>query len=472
MRLGGFEPPTSCLSSKRSEPTELKPHFRDCKDTQKYVRKNKIVYLYGNYVFMKSALRFSYIFILVAAVLAAQILPGCKCSGGREGEGMKDTVAQKDTVYPLGFCTDSFDVESGTIRSGENFTGLLLRLGLTGQEAYRLVQASDSVFDVRKLRAGNTWNAYYNTDTTDARHIQYLVYNQDRVNMTIFRCADSLYAYKVARPVEVVTKVADVTINTSLWNDMLAAGVSPLMISELADIYAWTVDFFGLQKGDCFKVLYEQRMCEGDVIGISAIPYAVFIRDGKQLQAIMFDQGDGGNRYWNEKGESMKKAFLKAPLKFTRISSGFTYHRKHPVHGDVRAHTAVDYAAPTGTPVMSIGDGTVISKGWAGGGGNTVKIRHNSVYTTSYMHLSRYASGLKVGDRVHQGQVIGYVGMTGTATGPHLDVRVWKNGTPIHPLTMESPSAEPIKEANLHALDSVRCASAALLDSLLTKQTN
>ena len=163
----------------------------------------------------------------------------------------------------------------------------------------------------------------------------------------------------------------------------------------------------------------------------------------------------------------MRKAFLKAPLKFSRISSGFSYHRKHPVHGTVRPHTAVDYAAPTGTPVMSIGDGTVISKGWGGGGGNTVKIRHNSVYTTAYLHLSRYASGLKVGDRVTQGQVIGYVGMTGTATGPHLDFRVWKNGTPINPLTMESPSAEPLPEAYMPRLDSLKTVFGHNLDSLL-----
>ena len=151
----------------------------------------------------------------------------------------------------------------------------------------------------------------------------------------------------------------------------------------------------------------------------------------------------------------MKKAFLKAPLRFTRISSGFSYHRKHPVTGRVKAHTGVDYAAPTGTPVMSIGDGTVISKGWGGGGGNTVKIRHNSVYTTAYLHLSRYASGLKVGDRVRQGDIIGYVGATGVATGPHLDFRVWKGGSPINPLKMESPSAEPIKPENMHSLDSL-----------------
>ena len=151
----------------------------------------------------------------------------------------------------------------------------------------------------------------------------------------------------------------------------------------------------------------------------------------------------------------MQKAFLKAPLKFNRISSGFSYHRKHPVHGTVRPHTGVDYAAPTGTPVMSIGDGTVLSVGYAGGGGNTVKIRHNSVYTTAYLHLSKYAKGLHAGQRVRQGEVIGYVGATGTATGPHLDFRVWKNGSPVNPLKLESPPSVPIKEENRPVLDSL-----------------
>jgi murein DD-endopeptidase MepM/ murein hydrolase activator NlpD len=180
----------------------------------------------------------------------------------------------------------------------------------------------------------------------------------------------------------------------------------------------------------------------------------------------MFDQGDGGNLYWGAQGESLKKAFLKAPLQFTRISSGFSYARRHPVTGKIRPHTAIDYAAPTGTPVMSIGDGTVLSVGWAGGGGNTVKIRHNSSYVTSYMHLSRYAKGLKAGQHVHQGQVIGYVGATGTATGPHLDFRVWKNGTPVNPLALESPDADPIAADSLPALDSVARLFRVALDTL------
>ena len=166
---------------------------------------------------------------------------------------------------------------------------------------------------------------------------------------------------------------------------------------------------------------------------------------------IMFDQHDGGNIWWNEKGESMRKAFLKAPLKYSRVSSGFSYARRHPVTRRVQPHTGVDYAAPKGTPVMSIGDGVVTSRKYEGAGGNTVRIRHNSVYSTAYLHLSRYASGLKVGQRVRQGEVIGYVGSTGRSTGPHLDFRVWKNGSPINPLKMDSPPSEPLKKENMEA---------------------
>jgi murein DD-endopeptidase MepM/ murein hydrolase activator NlpD len=351
----------------------------------------------------------------------------------------------------------------GVVSTGATFSGLIASLGLSGEDTYKLIQVSDSIFDVRKFRAGAAWQAYYQ----DSTELRYLVYEEGRVRSIIFQCRDSLAAWKYDKPVERQEKVADVTIHSSLWNDMLDAGASPLLIVELADIYAWTVDFFGLQEGDRFRVLYHQDVCEGEVFRINDVEYAVFSRADKDFPALFFDQQDGGNKYWNEKGESMRKAFLKAPLKFTRISSGFSYHRLHPVHGTVRPHTGVDYAAPTGTPVMSIGDGTVISKGWAGGGGNTVKIRHNSVYTTGYMHLSKYASGLKVGDRVHQGQVIGYVGMTGTATGPHLDFRVWKNGSPINPLKMESPSGEPIQKQYLPALDSLYKLRSHRLDSLL-----
>lgn len=403
---------------------------------------------------------------LAAIVLLLVLTLSCNWGHRRNVPATEPEETVNDTVYPLGFCTDSFRREIGTVAAGATFSGLMGSLGLTGDETYKLLQASDSIFDVRRLRAGNAWQAYYSDSTT----LRYLVYQENRVRSIIFQCRDSVAAWVYDKPVERQEKVADITIHTSLWNDMLDAGASPLIIVELADIYAWTVDFFGLQEGDRFRVLYNQDVCEDEVFRIVDVPYAVFSRGGKEFPAICLDQQDGGNKYWNDLGESMRKAFLKAPLQFTRISSGFSYHRLHPVHGTVRPHTGVDYAAPTGTPVMSIGDGTVISKGWGGGGGNTVKIRHNSVYTTAYLHLSRYASGLKVGDRVHQGQVIGYVGMTGTATGPHLDFRVWKNGSPINPLTMESPSGDPIHDEFRPALDSLYRQRSHRLDSLLASK--
>lgn len=356
----------------------------------------------------------------------------------------------KDTVYPLGFCTDSFQVVTGSIKAGDTFSAWVTRLGVPRESMLALTQACDTVFDVRKLRAGNSWSAYY----ADSTALRYIVYDNSRTRQTVFQIQDSLAVWRYDKQVETVQKTADVTITSSLWNDMIAAGASPELIVDLADVYAWTVDFFGLQKDDRFRVVYTENMCEGESVGIDRINYAEFLRGDVCLPAVYFDQGDGGNKYWNQKGESMRKAFLKAPLKFTRISSGYSLHRVHPVHGTVRPHTGVDYAAPTGTPVHSIGDGTVLSAGWGkGGAGNMVKIRHNSVYTTAYLHLSRMA--VKAGQRVSQGQVIGYVGMTGTATGPHLDFRVWKNGSPVNPLKLESPPAEPLKKENLPALDSL-----------------
>ena len=374
------------------------------------------------------------------------------CSCGRRNTDA-EPIEQNDSIPALGFWKEDFYEVEGKVGNGETFTGLMTRFGLSSSDAYRLAQLCDTTFDVRKVRAGNPVKAYYK-DSLE-RTLQYLVYDKDRIRSTVFQCADSLALWTYDKPVTIERKVSDITIQTSLWNDMLNAGASPLLILELADIYAWTVDFFGLQGGDRFRAVYDQRMVDGEMIDISKVDFGIFSRDGKDLYAIRCDQGDGGNVYWNEKGESMKKAFLKAPLKFTRISSRFSYHRKHPVSGVVKAHTAVDYAAPTGTPVMALGDGTVISVGWAGGGGNTVKIRHNSVYTTSYMHLSKYGAGIKSGVHVRQGQVIGYVGATGTATGPHLDFRVYKNGTAIDPLKLESPSAEPIRQENMPRLDSL-----------------
>ena len=389
--------------------------------------------------------------------LSAAVFTVLAVSCASKGEPVEDglqTVGVCEVENPLGFCPDSLEMVEGKVKNGQFFSTLLHSLGMSQQEAYNLTEACDSVFDVRSLRIGNSYQAYY-----DSSVLEYLVYERDRASNIVFDCCPPYGAWVYEKPVTVVSRYADVTINTSLWNDMLAADVSPLLIVSLSDIYAWTIDFFALQKGDRFRVLYDERVCDGDVIAVDTVRYAVFSHGGQELPMIMFDQKDGGNIWWNEKGESMRKAFLKAPLQFSRVSSGFSYARKHPVTRKVQPHTGVDYAAPKGTPVMTIGDGVVTSVKYEGAGGNTVRIRHNSVYSTAYLHLSKYAKGLKAGQRVRQGEVIGYVGSTGRSTGPHLDFRVWKNGTPINPLKMDSPPAEPIKDSNRPAFEaaSLRC---------------
>ena len=397
--------------------------------------------------------------IVISSLLSALILSfaaSCgqseKSSGKAECETVKSAESGSDqlaeTLNPMGFCSDTLQIREGKVQKGQFFSNLLNSLGMGASEAYKLTQACDTVFDVRTLRVGNPYKTYYAED-----ELHYLVYERDRMNCVIFDCQHPYGAWAYQKPITYVDRYADVTISTSLWNDMIAADVSPLLIVNLSDVYAWTIDFFGLQKGDKFRVLYQEKLCDGEVVAVDTVRYAVFSHAGKDFPAIMFDQKDGGNIWWNEKGESMRKAFLKAPLQYSRISSGFTHARKHPITRKVQPHTGVDYAAPTGTPVMTIGDGVVVEKGYKGAGGNTVKIKHNSVYTTAYLHLSKYASGLKVGQRVKQGEVIGYVGSTGRSTGPHLDFRVWKNGTPINPLTMDSPPAEPLKDINKAAFE-------------------
>ena len=400
------------------------------------------------------------IFFVLLSMAFSAVFSSC---GRNSSDADREVVESADSAvvaYPLGFCPDSLKLVEGKIKNGHYFTTLMTGLGMTQQQAYDLSLACKDVFDVRALRVGQAYRAYY------SGNLEYVVYDRDKATCVVFDCTEPYDVWLYEKPVEIEQKYSDVTINTSLWNDMRKEGVSPLVIVGLSDIYAWTIDFFGLQKGDRFRVLYEQKVCDGEVIAIDTVRYAVFSHEGKDFPMVMYNQHDGGNIWWNEKGESMRKAFLKAPLNFTRVSSGFSYARKHPVTRKVQPHTGVDYAAPKGTPVMTIGDGVVISAKYEGAGGNTVRIRHNSVYTTAYLHLSKYAKGLKAGQRVRQGEVIGYVGSTGRSTGPHLDFRVWKNGTPINPLKMDSPPAEPIKEANRADFEKAYAQSKARIDTV------
>lgn len=399
--------------------------------------------IFGKDIDAKNVKWFVVAFVLVCAALLFFVLSPMKVTGEAQGDVL--SVEPSDTtIYEYGIPISEYDVVVSKVGRGEFFSTLLDKHGVSQKVAYDLSQKCKGVFDLRQIRVGNEYHAYFTKDSLS--RMEYLVYEKDAHSYVVFSLKDSLSVSIQEKEIETTLEYAEVTINNSLWADLQNSGVTPLLALTLSDIYAWSIDFFGLQRGDSFKALYEVLSYKGEILDIGDVKYAVFNHSGNEYQSYHYVLDDKGNEYWNEKGESMRKAFLKAPLNYKRISSGFTYARRHPITRKVQPHTGIDYAAPTGTPVVSIGDGVVVERAYKGAGGNTVKIKHNSVYTSAYLHLSKYGKGISVGTRVKQGQIIGYVGSTGRSTGPHLDFRVWKNGTPINPLTMKMPPALPIPD--------------------------
>lgn len=368
------------------------------------------------------------------------------------GEDVVITVPEPKLLY--GLPADSFHIEESTVLRNQNLSDILIDRGVSAQAVDQIAKNSVSVFDVRKMKAGNRYTMFYSKDAKRAP--LFLVYQNNGVDYYLYSLTDSLNVK--AGKHEVISKRQTMSgvINSSLWNAMKENNISPLLAVELSDIYAWTIDFFAIQKGDKFTVIYDEDFVGGESIGLGKIYSASFTQGGIDFYAIRFTQEEGDS-FFDEKGNSLRKAFLKAPLKFSRISSRFSENRMHPVLRIVRPHHGVDYAAATGTPVYTIGDGVVLQKSYQpAGGGNFVKIRHNSVYTTTYMHLSKFAAGLKSGQRVRQGEIIGYVGATGLASGPHLDFRVYIGGSAVDPLTIKSEPAEPVKPANLTKFNTLR----------------
>lgn len=349
--------------------------------------------------------------------------------------------------------TDLIESEK-TISPGYSLSNILSSSGADANSINNLSLIPDSILDPRKINAGNKYTIYNVNDS--AHTLRYFVYHKSKQDFVVLEfLEDTIIASIFSKPAISKKRVSGAVITSSLWNAISDSELDINLALKLSDIYAWSIDFFGLQKMDSFIVYYSELYIDNEPIGIDSIYSAIFYHANHPYYAIYFEK-ENIKGYWDLEGNSLRKAFLKAPLSFSRISSHFTYARKHPIYKTVRPHTGVDYAAPAGTPVMSIGDGVVIAKGYKGGGGNTIKIRHNSVYTTAYLHLSKFASNIKEGTHVSQGQVIGYVGSTGSSTGPHLDFRVWKNGEPINPLKLESPPVEPIPDNLKAEFDSIK----------------
>ena len=374
-----------------------------------------------------------------------------------------DTTASQqisNPVFMYGIPSDSFDLVTGHIKRNGLLSEILLRHGISMQEIDQTLKNSRSVFDVRKIRSGNNYILFCDRDSI--ARARYLVYEHDPTTCYVFSFNDSLNITPFRKEIKSEIKYSSGTIETSLWDTMINGGLHPSLAIGLSDIFAWTVDFFGLQRGDNFKVIYEELFIDGKSLGADKIYAAQFNRTGSSITAIPFIQ-DGKESFFDIDGNSLRKAFLKAPLQFSRISSHFSSARMHPILRIVRPHYGVDYAAPIGTPVHAIGDGRIISATNENGSGRMVKIQHNSVYATAYLHLSRFGEGVFPGAYVKQGDIIGYVGSSGLSTGPHLDFRFFQNGSPVDPLKVDAPPVEPVSEENRMKFGKIKTVVLSLL---------
>ena len=363
--------------------------------------------------------------------------------GSPEQEETTEEAMEMEGEYKFGMRIDTFEIQNGLISRGQALSQIFSSVGISQELMMEILEKGKEVLDPRTIRAGNSYQVFYTTDAV--KKIAAFVYEINPLDYILCDLRDTVKVVKSRKPMEKVRSYAEAQIESSLWNALQSGGMNPLLALNISDILAWSIDFFALQKGDRFQVIYEDLRVDSVSIGPGLICAIRFDHNDRTFYGFHFKQDSAGN-YWDEKGQNLRKEFLKAPLKFSRISSGFSYARRHPVLRTVRPHTGIDYAAPRGTPVMAIGDGTVIERGFQGSGGNTVKIRHNGTYTSAYLHLSKFGEGIRRGASVRQGQIIGYVGSTGLSTGPHLDFRIWKDNQPINPLTMDSPPAEPIRQ--------------------------
>ena len=336
--------------------------------------------------------------------------------------------------------TEDYTVHERRVRRDEAFSDLLEGYDVPYQQVVALAKGARDVFDIRRIRAGNTCRIYIDEA---AGRAAYMVYQIDAERYVAFDIDAPEATRMGTRPVQVDWKTAGGTITRSLYETLDEAGAHPELALSLSEVFAWQIDFFRIRRGDRFRVLYEARTLDGESLAPGRVIAARFTHRGTDYYAFRFN-GGARTDYFDEDGNSVRRALLKSPLRFRRISSRFSRSRLHPVTGRRRAHLGTDYAAPTGTPVRSVGDGTVQVAGYGRANGNWVKIRHNATYTTGYLHLSRIASGVRRGARITQGQIIGYVGSTGLATGPHLHYHFWKHGEPVNALNVELPPVQPV----------------------------
>jgi murein DD-endopeptidase MepM/ murein hydrolase activator NlpD len=351
-----------------------------------------------------------------------------------------------------GFALDTFQVFESEFHSSENLGDILMSHKMDYANIDQLVQNGRSVFDVRDLTAGKPY-LLLSKDSTQGP--DYLIYEPNLYKYYIFHLKDSLFIEKVERPITTEVRTSGVVVESSLWESMERSGADPALIKSLEEALKWSVDFHHLDRGVQFKAVYDQHLVEGKPVDPGRVHAAIFKTKEKENYAFYYESPHYTG-YYDQAGRPMKKGFLRAPVKYVRISSGYNLRRLHPILGTVRPHFGTDYAAPYGTPIIAVGDGTVLEAGRRGGNGNFVKIKHNNQIQTQYLHMQAFARGIRPGARVAQGQVIGYVGSTGLATGPHVCFRFWMNGRQVNHNHLKLPPPEPLPAAEMDKFTELR----------------
>ena len=351
--------------------------------------------------------------------------------------------------YEYNILVDSFNVIKGSVKRGQTMGEILYLNHIDHFEINKIVEKSKGIFDVRRVNTGKKYTVICASDST--KKAQYFIYEIDATNYVVFDLRGEIDVYKGKKPVTVKLKTASGIIKSSLWLTMEEQNLSPKLTAELSTIYAWTIDFFKIQKNDGFRVYYEDKYIDGQYIGIGRLLAAEFTHKGQDFYSFYYRENENFGDYYDEQGKTLRKAFLMAPVDYKRISSRYSKRRKHPVTGRWKGHFGTDYAAEKGTPIWSTAIGTIIAATYTKNNGNYVKVRHNGTYTTQYLHMSKIKPGIRKGVFVKQGDIIGYVGSTGLATGPHVCYRFWKNDKQVDPFKQKLPPGDPIKKENREA---------------------
>ncbi len=368
-------------------------------------------------------------------------------------ELLTEELSIKPSEFLYNINLDSFDYVTQKIKWGQSFSDILSRNGVSNQTIYNATNAAKEIFNLKRIKKGNNYTLFFKKGT---KQLSYFVYESSKYNFLICELHPNVSFKKVDKKITYLERQISGTISSSLYVSFADNGYPIDLVNLMVDVFAWQIDFFRINPGDSYNIIYTEEIIDNEVVGIKNIKAARLSHDNKPYFAFAYDQGLG-NDFFDEEGKSLRKTFLRAPLNFYRISSKYQKKRFHPVLKRYKDHLGTDYAAPRGTPILTVADGKITEASYGRNNGYFVKVKHNNIFTTQYLHMSKFAKGIKPGKHVKQGEVIGYVGSTGLATGPHVCFRFWRNGKQVDPYKQNDlPEGDPVLPNHRNAFNYIK----------------